>query len=146
VTLQRRADRGDRDTNTKTQQLALDALVAPVGVLPGQPDDQLLDVLVKRWPAGLAVRVGPGAATRRRCQSQQRLGLGEEAGPAGSRETGYGDGLADVPTPTVVGVPAAVVQFLVRRISFVELRNGGKAAYIVSPTIYLLAGGSRTPN
>jgi hypothetical protein len=61
VTLQCRADRGGRDANTKAQQLALDALVAPVGVLPGQPDDELLDVLVKRWPAGLAVRVGPGA-------------------------------------------------------------------------------------
>jgi hypothetical protein len=61
VTLQCRADRGGRDTNTKTHQLALDALVAPGRVLPGQPDDQLLDVLVKRWPAGLAMRVGPGA-------------------------------------------------------------------------------------
>jgi hypothetical protein len=58
----------------------------------------------------------------------------------------YGDGLAVVPTATVVGVLAAVVQFLVRRISFVEMRNGGKAASIVSPTIYLLAGRSRTPN
>jgi hypothetical protein len=86
VTRQRRADRGGRDTNTKAQQLALDALVTPVGVLPGQPDDQLLDVLVKRWPAGLAVRVGPDAGDQSAVPARWRLGLDEEAGPAGSRE------------------------------------------------------------
>jgi hypothetical protein len=72
--------------NTKARQLALDALVAPAGVLPGQPDDQLLHVLVKRWPAGLAVRVGPGAGDQSAVPAQQRLGLDEEAGPAGSGE------------------------------------------------------------
>jgi hypothetical protein len=82
VTLQRRADRGGRDANPRAQQLALDALVAPVGALPGQPDDQLLHLLVQRWPAGLAVRVAPGAGDQPTMPAQQRLGLHEKARPA----------------------------------------------------------------
>ena len=42
-------------------KFALDRLVAPARVLPGQADDQLLDVLVQPWSAGLVVRVGPCA-------------------------------------------------------------------------------------
>jgi hypothetical protein len=55
----RRADRGGRDLNPEVLQLALDPLVAPGEVLPGQADDQLLHLLVQ-WPARPAVRVGPG--------------------------------------------------------------------------------------
>jgi hypothetical protein len=57
----RRSDRGRRDPNPEVLQFALDALVAPGGVLLGQADDQLLGLLVQRWPARPAVRVGPGA-------------------------------------------------------------------------------------
>ena len=61
----------------------LDALVAPARVLPGQADDQLLHLLVQRWSPGPAVRVGPGAGDQPPVPAQQRLGLDEEARPAG---------------------------------------------------------------
>jgi hypothetical protein len=35
--------------HAEPKQLALDALVAPAGILPGHTDDQLLDVLSKWW-------------------------------------------------------------------------------------------------
>jgi hypothetical protein len=41
----RGTDRGRRDPNPEVLQFALDALVAPAGVLAGQADDELLDVL-----------------------------------------------------------------------------------------------------
>jgi hypothetical protein len=44
---QRGADRGCRDRYAEPEQLALDALVAPARVLPGQADDQLLQLLVQ---------------------------------------------------------------------------------------------------
>jgi hypothetical protein len=40
-----------RDPHAQAQQLALDALVAPARVLPGQAGDQLLHVRVQRWSA-----------------------------------------------------------------------------------------------
>jgi hypothetical protein len=39
------ADRRCRDLHAQAQQFALDALVAPAGILSGQADDELLDVL-----------------------------------------------------------------------------------------------------
>jgi Transposase len=42
------ADRRCRDLHPKAQQFSLDALVAPTGILPGEADDELLDVLVER--------------------------------------------------------------------------------------------------
>ncbi len=86
VAAQRGADRGRRDLHAKPLQLALDPLVAPAGVLPGQADDQLLHLLVQWRPAGLAVWVGPGAGDQPTVPAQQRLGLDQEAGPAGSGE------------------------------------------------------------
>ena len=62
VAAQRRADRGGRDPHAQLEQFALDALVAPARVLSGQADDQLLDVLVQRWPPGR----GAGRSRRRR--------------------------------------------------------------------------------
>jgi hypothetical protein len=44
---QRGADRGCRDPHAEPEQLALDALVAPARVVPGQADDQLLQLLVQ---------------------------------------------------------------------------------------------------
>jgi hypothetical protein len=79
VAAQRRADRGGRDPNAEVQQLALDALVAPAGILGGEADDQPLHVLVESRPAGVALRVGPGAGDD--APVQQRVGLDEEAGP-----------------------------------------------------------------
>jgi hypothetical protein len=60
VAAKRGTDRGGRDPNSQVQQLSLDPLIAPPGVLLCETDDQLLHLLVQRWPAGLAVRVGPG--------------------------------------------------------------------------------------
>jgi hypothetical protein len=45
---QRRADRGRRHLHAKPQELTLDPLVTPARILPGQPDDQLLQLLIKR--------------------------------------------------------------------------------------------------
>ena len=81
VAAQGHADRGGRDPNAEVQQLALDALVAPAGVLRGEADDQQLHVLVESWPAGVALRVGPGAGDEAPVPAQQRVGLDEEAGP-----------------------------------------------------------------
>jgi hypothetical protein len=79
----RGTDRGRRDPNPEVLQFALDALVAPGWVLSGQADDQLLGLLVQRWPARQAVRVGPGASDQPPVPAQQRLRLHEEARPAG---------------------------------------------------------------
>jgi hypothetical protein len=61
VAAQRGADRSRRDSYTKSLELALDALVAPARVLLGETDDQLLDVVVKRWSPLSMMRVGPRA-------------------------------------------------------------------------------------
>jgi hypothetical protein len=79
----RRSDRGRRDPNPEVLQFALDALVAPARVLPGQAEDQLLGLLVQRWPARPAVRGGPGASDQPPVPAQQRRWRDEEAGPAG---------------------------------------------------------------
>jgi hypothetical protein len=70
---------GRRDPNTQAYQLALDALVAPARVLPGQAHDQLLYLMVQRRPVCLAVRVGPGASHEPPMPAQQRLGCDKEA-------------------------------------------------------------------
>jgi hypothetical protein len=80
---QRGADHRRRDAHAKAEQLALDALVAPAWVLPGEADDQLLDVLVQRRPAGLVMRVGPRPGHAPPVPAPQRLGRDEEARPAG---------------------------------------------------------------
>jgi hypothetical protein len=80
--MQHGPDGGGRDLDTEALELALDALVAPARVLPGQADDQLLYLLVQRWSAGLVVRVGPGASDQLSVPAQQRLGLDEETRPA----------------------------------------------------------------
>jgi hypothetical protein len=78
----RGTDRGRRDPNPEVLQFTLDALVAPGGVLPGQVDDQLLHLLVQRWPARPAVQVGPGADDQAAVPAQQRLRLHKAARPA----------------------------------------------------------------
>jgi hypothetical protein len=80
------ADHRRRDAHAKVQQLPLDALVAPTRVLPGQTNDQPLDILVQWRPAYLAMRVGPGAGHEPPVPAQQRLGRDEEARPAGPGE------------------------------------------------------------
>ena len=84
VAAQGGADHRRRDAHAKVEQFALDALVAPARVLPGQADDQLLHLLVQWRPAGLAIRVGPGAGYQPPVPAQQRLGLDQEARPAGA--------------------------------------------------------------
>jgi hypothetical protein len=64
----------------------LDALVAPARVLLGETDDQLLDVMVERRSPLSMTRVRPGARDEAAVPAQQRLGLHEEARPAGPRQ------------------------------------------------------------
>jgi hypothetical protein len=52
------ADRRGGDPVTELAQLTLEALVAPRGVVSGQPFDEQDDFFGQRWAAG-AVRVGP---------------------------------------------------------------------------------------
>ena len=85
MAVQRRADRGGRDPHAQPVELALDALVAPAWVLPGQTDDQLLDLLIQ-WRSSRSTRVGPGAGDQPPMPAQQRVGLDEEARPTGSGE------------------------------------------------------------
>jgi len=75
------ADRGCRDLHPEAQQFSLDALVTPPGILLGQADDQLLDVVVQRWSSGL-VRVGPGTGDEASVPTQHRLRPDEETRPA----------------------------------------------------------------
>jgi hypothetical protein len=82
VTAEGRADRGCRDVHAEAQQFSLDALVAPAGVLPGQADDQLLDVLVERGSPCSTLWVGPRAGDQTPVPAQQRLRLDEETRPA----------------------------------------------------------------
>jgi len=79
----RGADHRRRDPHAKVQQLALDALVAPTRVLPGEADDQLVQLLVQWRSPWSAVRVGPGAGHEPPVPAQQRLGRDEEARPTG---------------------------------------------------------------
>jgi hypothetical protein len=81
---QRGSDHRRREAHTKVEQLALDAPVAPARVLPGEADDQLLQLLVQ-WGSPLSVvRVGPGAGHEPPVPAQQRLGRDEEARPTGA--------------------------------------------------------------
>jgi len=83
VAAQRFADRGGRDLYAEVEQLTLDPLVAPAGVLGGQTDDQLLDLRVERGTPASTMRVGPGAGDQPAAPAQQCLGLDQEARPAG---------------------------------------------------------------
>jgi hypothetical protein len=86
VAAQRGADRGRRHPFAEPQEFTLEALVAPMGVLCGQADDQLLQLLVERRPSWPAVRIGPGAGDQPPMPAQQCLGLDEEARPAAARQ------------------------------------------------------------
>jgi len=79
ITAQRGADRGGRDLHAEAEQFALDPLVAPAGVLGGQANDQLLQVLVERRAASTTVGIGPLAGDQAAVPAQQRLRLDDEA-------------------------------------------------------------------
>src|SRR4051812_25530842 len=53
------ADGGRRDDDAELAQLADDPQIAPAWVLLGQTYDQLTHASGDRWPARLAVRIGP---------------------------------------------------------------------------------------
>src|SRR5215211_4765014 len=76
---QHRADGGGRDSDAQVLEFALEALVTPARVLPGQVDDQLQHLSVQRWPAGVAVRVGPGVGDQPSVPARHRLRLDEKA-------------------------------------------------------------------
>jgi hypothetical protein len=84
--LARRLDRGCRDAQTKPDQFAPEALVAPAWVLPGQADDQVLELQVEWRSPGCAGRVGPGAGDQAAMPAQQRLRLDEAPRPARPRQ------------------------------------------------------------
>jgi hypothetical protein len=83
---QRGADHRRREAHTQVEQLALDALRAPGRVLPGEADDQLLQLLVQLRSPWSAVRVGPCAGHEPPVPAQERLGRDEEARPTGPGE------------------------------------------------------------
>jgi hypothetical protein len=76
-----------RDINVEIAQLADDPHVAPAAVLAGDPQDQLADVAVDRWPARAAVRVRPAARKQPPVPPQQRLRLYRERAPGGRGST-----------------------------------------------------------
>jgi hypothetical protein len=59
---------------------------SPPRVLPGQADDQLLQLLIKWWSSRPAVRVGPRSGDQPPVPAQQRLRPDEETRPAASRQ------------------------------------------------------------
>jgi hypothetical protein len=70
----RGADRGRRDPHAEPEQLPPDALVAPARVLAGQPNDQLLQLLVELRSPCCMVWAGLGAREKAAVPAQQRLG------------------------------------------------------------------------
>jgi Aldehyde dehydrogenase family len=81
VGAQHPSNRAGRHPNGKAQQLAVDALAAPPGVLAGKPDDELLDVGERR-PSRVGGRVGPASPNHALVPAQQRLGPHQEDRPA----------------------------------------------------------------
>jgi len=61
VVLQDPSNRARRQADAELDQLALDPAVAPPGVLAGQTHDERRGLLVDRWTAWPAMRVGPSA-------------------------------------------------------------------------------------
>jgi hypothetical protein len=57
--------------DAQPEQLALDALVAPARMLLSEADDQLLEVIVQRWPPVAATREGPGSCDHATVPAQQ---------------------------------------------------------------------------
>jgi hypothetical protein len=92
VATERGADHGRGGPHAKPEQLTLDPLVAPGGVLPGQADDQLLHLWVQGRSSCLAVRVGPRAGHQPPVPVQQRLRLDQEARPSGPGQDAAGCG------------------------------------------------------
>jgi hypothetical protein len=82
VAAQRGPDRGGGDAHAKPQEFALEALVAPVRVLGGQADDQLLDLVVQRRSSMAAMRVGPRAGDQAVMPAPQGVRGDQEARPA----------------------------------------------------------------
>jgi len=71
------------ETCTPSRSNSLDALVAPARVLPGQADNQLLQLLTD-WRSSRSTRASPHASNQPPVPAQQRLWPDEEARPAGS--------------------------------------------------------------
>src|SRR5580700_11208198 len=68
------ADRSGAESIAKAEELTLDAPVSPPWVLPGQPPDQLANLLWdRRAPRG--TRIGPLFLTMRQCQESRVPGV-----------------------------------------------------------------------
>ena len=82
--LQDRPDGGGGDPVAESDELALDASVAPGGILSGHPQHQGPDRLRGGWAAGLSSRVGPAAGDEVGVPAQQGSGR-HEPQPAQTR-------------------------------------------------------------
>ena len=74
------ADRARANVMAQPHQLALDPPVPPPRVVVCQPSDQAADLVVDRWPAGLA-RVGPATVQQPPVPSQQGCRGDQPVGP-----------------------------------------------------------------
>lgn len=86
------------------EQLALDATVAPAGILPGQPEDELVELTPgNRPPAARSSAIGgPLAADKFAMPAQQRLGAGQERSPGWPGQDAADRGQEE----TIRGLPA----------------------------------------
>jgi hypothetical protein len=73
VAAQHPPDRAGRHPPAKTEQLTVDPLVAPSGILAGKPYDPLLHLLGHRRTSPGGGRVGPAPAHHAPAPAQQRL-------------------------------------------------------------------------
>ena len=80
------SDGTGRDLAAKAEQFAVDPLVAPPRILPGESQDQLLHLVGNRWPSSRCRGIGPSAAHHAPVPVEEGLGLDQEHRPAGSRE------------------------------------------------------------
>jgi len=73
-TLEDRPYGGGGDSVAEADQLAVDAAVAPVGILSGHPQHQRPDRWCDGWSAGVSPRVGPVAGDHLGVPAQQGSG------------------------------------------------------------------------
>src|SRR5439155_19929625 len=73
--------RSGRDPDSELEELSPDPLVAPPGVLPSQPQDQVSDLRIQGGPTGRTVGPGPLPGHELAVPPQQRLRPDQEGSP-----------------------------------------------------------------
>jgi hypothetical protein len=79
-------DRARRDPHTELQQLARDPRIAPARVLARQPQDELTNATLNRWPSWRTLRLCPAATHQLPVPAEQRLRRHDHPLPASRRE------------------------------------------------------------